>query len=493
MLTFEEQVRKTRASRNGDGHAWKPLAEDPEFVDRILEAELIDRLNGVTFREPVSRPTGADWLIGSPMDPAAETPEPMPTLPGFPFLHRGAGAVIVGPTGGGRSSLVQACLYDAARAGLRCAYLGHEVTQDEFDARAAHLARVRGDEVDDALREQLARVRYFDLTSVIGRAWGEPEGWVTGVVAAYDLVVIDPLSAVESATGLNFEQRNTEFIRCYDRLVQPLTARGVAVILVDNVGHAIEAKTRAKGASAKSDRADLTFSCALVPGGLSIRVTKVRSIRAGFRRGDEWLFRRASQTIERTGTTASEQTETIPFRPTHLMKKASRAIEDEPGATMNAIRKAVGGKAQWVTEAVRCLIEEGFVETRQVGQATRHYGSRPYREDNETESRDSGLGSQARTRFGHVDRPSTESQPIPSNYGLPDRVPTESRPSPDRVPDPVQADRVRESRDRHIPDRDSGTRSASLVPDLGADAELERIRAKFGSIGVNDDGEAMPF
>src|SRR4051794_14714536 len=57
------------------------------------------------------------WLDGVPMDPAAGHRDPLPALPGFPFLHDGAGALIVGPTGKGRSSLVQACAYDAALQG----------------------------------------------------------------------------------------------------------------------------------------------------------------------------------------------------------------------------------------------------------------------------------------------------------------------------------------------------------------------------------------
>src|SRR5207248_289693 len=116
--------------------------------------------------------------------------------------------------------------------------------------------------------------------------------WVEGIVACYELLAIDPLSAVASALDLDFDKSNAEFIRFYDRLVQSLTTRGVAVAMVDNVGHAEDAKRRAKGASAKSDRADLTFSCTLStnPVGLIVKAQKVRSVRAGFQRGDEWLF-----------------------------------------------------------------------------------------------------------------------------------------------------------------------------------------------------------
>ena len=176
---------------------------------------------------PVGLPTDEvvreDWLAGSPMDPTATPAEPLPTLAGFPFAHPGAGIVIVGPTGGGRSSLVQACLYDGAGAGLRGAYLGSEVTEPEFNARAAVLAEHRGDTVNDELRVCLARARYLSLASVVTQAWENPGGWVDGIAAAYDLIVIDPLSAVASALDLNFDQSNAEFVKFYDRLVQPLT------------------------------------------------------------------------------------------------------------------------------------------------------------------------------------------------------------------------------------------------------------------------------
>src|SRR5262249_23176288 len=154
-----------------------------------------------------------------------------PALAGFPFLHAGVAALISGPTGKGRSSLVQVGVYDAARAGKRCAYLGSEVTKDEFDARAAHLADVRRDEVNEEFCERLARARYLELSSVITQAWDNPGDWLLGISGAYDLVAIDPLSSVGSALDLDFEG-NADFIRFYDRLVQPVISAGVAIVLV---------------------------------------------------------------------------------------------------------------------------------------------------------------------------------------------------------------------------------------------------------------------
>jgi hypothetical protein len=321
------------------------------------------------------------------MDPAATPPEPLPALPGFPFLHAGACAVIVGPTGGGRSSLVQAGLYDAARAGMSCAYLGGEVTAEEFNARAAMLAQRRGDTVDEQTRAQLARVRYLDLASVIVRAWDRRDprmtsgsSWADLILARYQLIAIDPLSAVASALDLDFDKSNAEYVRFHDALIQPLVARGAGVVLVDNVGHDPDAKSRAKGASAKQDRADLTFSCSLSanPPGLIVKAGKVRSVRAPFRRGDEWLFVRDTQRI--VSRERGEDDHASTFRPTGQMQRVSEAVEHDEGLSKRAIRTTVGGKATTVDLALELLIAEGYIAAEHDGRATRHTSLKPYRE-----------------------------------------------------------------------------------------------------------------
>ncbi len=349
----------------------------------------------------------ADWLTGRPMDPVGVAAEPLPALAGFPFLHAGTGAVIVGPTGGGRSSLIQACLYDAAQAGLRCAYLGHEVTEPEFNARAAVLAQKREQVVDEELRESLSRVRYLNLESVLSQAWRDGEAWTEGISTAYDVAAIDPLSAVASALDFAFDKSNDDYIRFYDRIVLPLTTRGVTVVMVDNIGHAEDAKSRAKGASAKQDRADLTFSCSpsSSPVGLTIKAQKVRSIRAGHQRGDEWIFEKDTQRIESRGDDRAT------FRPTHIMERVSRAIEDGEGLSGNAIRTTVGGRAEYVNLALELLVTEHFVEVHKDGQAHRHHSVKAYREDAD---------------------PANRVQPCPNR--VPDTVPDTVS---NRVPNPV--------------------------------------------------------
>jgi len=319
-----------------------------------------------------------DWLSGSPMDPAAVPGEPLPCVPGFPFCYPGASAVIVGETGGGRSALVQACLYDAASSGQRCGYLGGEITREEFDARAGVIARRRSDPIDAERREQLAHVRYLDLPSTIGHAWRKPQEWIGGVLERYDILVIDPLSSLASAIDLDFDKSNADYVRAFDRLLQPLTAQGVTVVIVENIGHAEDARRRPKGASAKGDRADLTFSCSAVanPPGLAIKAQKVRSVRAPFQRGDEWLFERDSQRISnRAGNTAELDPA---FRPTAIMQRVSELVERDEGLSGNAIRSAIGGRSQFVTLALQLLVSEGYIAADKDGQTHRHRSLKPF-------------------------------------------------------------------------------------------------------------------
>lgn len=321
------------------------------------------------------------WLRGEPMDPLAETPEPLQPLAGFPFVIPAAAAIVSGPTGGGRSALVQACSYDAARAGLRVAYLGSEITPAEFNARAADLAERRGDTLDEPLQQQLASVRYLDLASTLASAWAHPGRWASIAPGLFDVVLIDPLSSVASSLDLDFDGSNADFVKFYDTLVQPLVTRNVAIVMLENIGHAFDTKARPKGVSAKLDRADLAFSCKLQsqPVGLSITATKVRSVRAPFARGAKWVFVRDSQRVERLADDGAAGT----FRPTTLMERASRVIEAKPGISKGDLRNGIQARAKDVDVAVDRLLEEEFVR-REVGLRKHSFFSeKPYRAEDD--------------------------------------------------------------------------------------------------------------
>lgn len=379
------------------------------------------------------------WLEGTPMNPTAATPEPLPTIDGFPYLHAGCAALISGPTGGGRSSLAQACAYDAGRLGVRVAYLGSEVTEAEFNARARDLAERRDDALDAKLAAELANVRYLPLTPTIVHAWQHPDEWVREAAARYDVLIADPISALASATGLDFDKSNADWVRFYNRLVQPLVERGVAVVLLDNIGHAPESSKRAKGASAKQDLADLTFSCRLRarPLGLIITVQKVRSVRAAFGHGAQWVFDRETQRID-----IVEPDHGDIWRPTAIMERVSRLLEDQSPLGKNEIRAEIPSKAENVDAAIRALIADGHVhsEPAERGKKQLHHLLKPYRDPVSP----------------------TESEPRPG-HGME----TES----DRVPPPKGGTRSQDS----VP---STTQAAAPSPD-DAQGELDRVAEKF--------------
>ncbi len=60
------------------------------------------------------------------------------------------------------------------------------------------------------------------------------------------------------------------------------------------------------------------------------------------------------------------------FRPTGLMEKVSRTVEEEPGLSKRALRTAEGGKKDYLDLAIELLLAEGFIEPRKDEQAIRH-------------------------------------------------------------------------------------------------------------------------
>jgi hypothetical protein len=246
------------------------------------------------------------------------------------------------------------------------------------NARAADLANRRGDTIDDELRDQLTNLRYLDLATVIEQAWRNPVEWADNMQRLYAAVAIDPLSTVASTLRLDFDTSNDDYCAYHDRLIKPLIDRGMVVLQADNIGHALEAKSRAKGASAKQDKADVVLACSLRAGpALSIKAMKVRSVRAPFRRGDTWIFDRATQRT--TAASAQPEAASEAFRPTKLMENVSRVLETEPGLTRNGVRAAVKGKASYVDLALELLVAEGYVDAEQDGQAKHHRSLMRYR------------------------------------------------------------------------------------------------------------------
>jgi hypothetical protein len=437
--------RQCRASQTAILYA---LNIDPEF--ELAALELSDE----------------NWLAGQPMDIRAEIPARLAPLAGYPFACRGQGVIISGPTGGGRSSLVQACAYDGALEGVRTVYLGHEISQEEFNARGARLAALRGHEDDDEIVDVLCRnVRYLPLMETIRSGDGARERWAEDMSHAYDVVIFDPMSAIASALGLNFDS-NEEYARFYDRLVQPLTARGVAVVKLDNVGHGPDSAQRPKGASAKLDRADLVLSCSSHREGLLITARKVRSIRIPFSTDDQWLFRRDTQTVERFQ--AVDHAAEDPAAPS-LLQTVSEYIEAHPGAKASEITRGVHGNGQAISNAIRQL-DGSYIRVQQDGKARRHFPVRAYVSAPPSPAIDSGS-------IPALDRTSTavnDSVLEPDDSGADTGLGIDSEPIPTPSADRTESERFFDS------------------PSFKG-RESESIVSAMALHGRNTDDEDMPF
>jgi hypothetical protein len=74
------------------------------------------------------------------------------------------------------------------------------------------------------------------------------------------------------------------------------------------------------------------------------------------------------------------------FKPTHLMEKVSRYLETIPEGCSGAnIEAGVGGKRDYVREAVTALVDAGHVLRETRGNAVWHTLVNPYREDKGSE------------------------------------------------------------------------------------------------------------
>lgn len=273
-----------------------------------------------------------------------------------------------------------------------------------------------------------------------------------------DLWIIDGVTESLVMFGAKTES-NDEVTAWFRHFPKNLAARtGAAVILVDHVPKNKDDRGRfAIGAQAKLAAINGAAYIAepintIAPGHLGhieLRVAKDRpgGIRqhAGDRRNDRTQHM-ATITLDSRQTTHTtyqiltpEQAESIEiqtrqqrndqFRPTILMEKISLYLEAEGASSGNQIRKAIGGKATTVDQALQILVDEKYV-TRSPGprQSILHHLAAEYREANEL--------------AGHQ---TTSSRLSPDEVGRTqttnpnDLVPTSSPPRPGRGAAPTAA------------------------------------------------------
>ena len=391
--------------------------------DHAMVAE-VGRLNKETFDPPMGHfdlfrlmhavheevldaedATGDDYAVGeaeatswAPVDLSAVLaggqPDERPTLlersDGVALIYRKRLHSLVGEPESTKGWLALAAAAERVRAGGPVVYI-------DFEDSAANIA---------------ARLLALQLEPELIGKWfhyvrpDEPvseDALETLLALESALVILDGVTEALALEGLDLAS-NQDVAEFFKRCARPFARAGAAVVLVDHVVKDKESRGRyAIGAQHKLAGVDVAYSVELLEPFGRGRAGKARLVvkkdRPGHIRGhaDEHgtaavahLDSAADGTVRVTLTPAdtSERNET--FRPTNLMEKVSRALEQEPGLTRNAIRTAVGGSTRYVDLARELLVAEGHVEVRREGQAHLHFAVSPYREDHD---RDSGTQS----------------------------------------------------------------------------------------------------
>ena len=337
-------------------------------------------------------------------DPAYRIPPAPPSIEGI--LYAGRRHVISGPPESTKTLVAYLLLLQALRADNGVAILDFEMGPHA----AVTLLRELG-----ATDAELEAVHYTEpdappMANDIARLTGMGVGYVLldAAAGAYDTTGLDDNSRKDAET----------FAGAW---IRPLWQAGVATIVIDHVTK--NAGTRGKftiGSERKTGQADVHLSLeavkALNRGGKGVVRVTVQKDRPGhLRRPVVYNIHLDSDETDHHLTWRLEEpedTHTDSFRPTGYMEKVSRWLEDEGGAQSGrTIKAGVGGKGEYVGQAIKILVKEGFVARESLGNGHKHRHIKPYRASQD----DSPATPDKQTVPG-------DSQVIPGDSQEPDRT-----------------------------------------------------------------------
>lgn len=315
------------------------------------------------------------------------------------WLIRGKRYLLFASAGVGKSLGALVVAVEVVAQGGRVVVLDVENGGDEYARRLEDVLSTRDDTVAEACRE---RLRYYEFPT-LSLDW-TPEEWARSIGGA-DLVIFDSSRMALSSVGLS-EDANDDYAEFTNKLVVPLARAESTTLILDNVGHGDGGHPR--GASAKGDLNEVVFE-----------LTAVEPFDGDTRGKVVWRRRRqrfsgvpvsmeqvlGGGAFELPNPLAQEQErEEGRFRPTHLMEQVSKAIELEPGCSTNFIKDGVKGKGEYVLDAIRILIEEGFIRREPGARKSQcHYSVAPYREAEDQQDDWFPTGSPTGSRGAEVD------------------------------------------------------------------------------------------
>ena len=371
---------------------------DLDAVDRYLE-QALQTLDDTVMRFGPRTTTNTNtglhdlsWVLtGTP--PVQTPPAWCHRTDGHALFYAGKVNGIFGDPESGKTWLAQAAVVEALNAGGTAAMI--DVDHNGPDHTAARLALL------GARWEHIAdpdRFRYY-----------EPEEADELLAAVDDITrrkpdvyLLDSLGEVLPMLGVKSVD-NDEITAALRRTCTPPAAAGSCVITIDHLPKSTEARTTgyAIGGTAKKRimrgsylRVEVRTQPA--PGAIgrsTIRIEKdtvgeLRKVTPGGYAGTLVL-----DSTQPHVTTWAIELDTVPttdagdLRPTHLMEKVSRHVEQNDQATFRDIKEAVSGKDKWLRVAIRALVDEGFMTTHHGPRnSIRHHSIALYRESEDDQS-----------------------------------------------------------------------------------------------------------
>jgi hypothetical protein len=351
-------------------------------IARYAPAEAPTNGTGIDHEASNDQPTG--W---EPIDAVAKANHPHPAPDVGPLFYSGLRHVLSGESEAGKSLL---CLAIAAQEMLE----GRSVLYIDYDGMGPTMSV-------DLLRclavpDHTTTKHFLYLTPETPFQTARDQ--VLALLDAHHirLVVIDTLNPALGAHNLDSEKTSQTDI-FYREVVDQLRSRGAAVVLLDHVPKNKDTRGRySYGAEGKLTRCDVSLGLeARQPIGrgrtgiVTVKTHKDRPSRLPRPAAGTltWISDPDTGRITWHLKHADPDAALKPFRPTHLMEKVSRYLEQHGESTTNQILEGVPHKRDDVRKALQRLVFEEFCQQREGGnRSLLTLSTRPYRELEDVDS-----------------------------------------------------------------------------------------------------------
>lgn len=416
------------------------LFERTTIVDEATDPELVDGWEFVDLSE----------ILDGSYDP------PTPTIglrnDGAGLIYPGRVHSIAGEPGGGKTWLALHIITEQILAGGRGALIDYEDTPSACVHRLKLLGLTRSQirdsftyiRPDGPLKTKSGKVDVRSLSKLEG--------------LDVDVVVIDSVGESLAVEGMapNDDDAVTQWFRLLPRM---LARRGAAVIGLDHVTKskderglwAIGSQRKLAAIDGAAYGVDVSVAPTKTKDG-RLKITAAKDRHGTYQRGH--LVAQVAVNNVDTGVAVIITAPETRFRPTVIMERVSRMLEEVPTASGRGIEQTVKGKAEHIRAALDVLVDEKFVACEVTGRGNQYSSLTAFRETDD-----------AVASLLSAPRPSASPLVPDEKDALHDDPLSECVPL---VPDPLRS-RGREgthSRDRG--DDQTMTTDLDLVPEVGA-------------------------